>query len=258
MKTANKKTDEIDRPFFYAKVSWRDALSQWWHGRCDGRRALPIVKSDREIVVVPPTPHDGSLLQRRSEVTQRERQRLIERSDRACQQIAECYQQIELVAVEQQRNEAALQQADQPPSQAELHRRGPSEEQFNDEVIRHRRAAERDKRLAPVRDAVRTNQGKLDALYNQLASLEAGLTNDVRKAQSRAMQYCAFTDRLRARYWRTLVRVHPERKRMVAAVPPCAPVPEWITESDYRVVLDIKLPSSGSIGDQPLPETVIQ
>ncbi|WP_280465513.1 hypothetical protein [Nocardia brasiliensis] len=222
----------------------RDSLIQWWHGRRDGRRGLPSVAPDSDVVDVSPTPHDRTLIQRRDEVAQRELQRLIERSDSTCQKIAEYCKQIQQTENSLQQRLAELRTAEQPPSEADLRRRGPSEEEFEEEVIRRRRSAEFGKQLVPLRAAIAELHGLLDTLNIQRAGLEARITNDLRKAQSRGSQYVSFTEILRAKYWRALVRAHQERNRLIAVVPPTAPAPAWISTADYRTVLGVKLPSA--------------
>ncbi|WP_433576187.1 hypothetical protein [Nocardia brasiliensis] len=244
MISSSKEPDETTRRFTFTKVHRRDTLIQWWHGRRDGRRGLPPVEPDTDNIDVSPTPHDISLIRRRDEVAQRELQRLIERSDSICQKIAEYCQQIQQTENSLQQRLIELRTAEQPPSEADLRRRGPSEEEFEEEVIRRRRSAEFDKQLLPMRGAIAELRGLLDTLNIQRAGLEARITNDLRKAQSRGSQYVSFTEILRAQYWRALVRAHQERERLIAAVPPAAPAPAWISAADYRTVLGVELPSA--------------
>lgn len=253
MTATDRKPDETGRQFTFTKVSRRDAVLQWWHGRRDGRRALPSLAPDAGIGDLAPTPHDKSLIQRRDEVAERELQRWHERSDEMYQKIAETYKQIQRTEHALRERLLELEIAERPPSEEALRRRGPAEEDLAEEVVRRRRSAEFAKGLMPLRKNIEELRGLSDTLHIQRAKYEALITKDLRKAQSRGSQYVSFIGILRARYWRALVRRHPDGERLLPHVPPAAPAPEWIATADYRTVLDVRLPDD-DITDGDFPD----
>lgn len=219
------------------RISWWHALNQCWHGRRDGKREIPEFEPDAG--TVPPTPHDHSLLRRRDEVTQHVRLQVIRDTAETCRRIEEHRRRAELLEAVLAERQDELRQAEAEPSEAQLPRRGPGESALAESAVRFRRNAERNRQLAPRQAAVAGIRAELDDLHARLADLETHALTEVRAAQSRAAQYCAFTDALRARYWRALLRVHSRRSRMLEGILPRTGIPGWIDEPGYREVLGL-------------------
>ncbi|WP_447007194.1 hypothetical protein ACRAKI_12290 [Saccharothrix isguenensis] len=225
--------------FTMIKIGWSVRFREYRHGRRDGKRGIPEV---RDGVPLPHTPHEQSLVERRNEVVDRVLQEFVTGSEDTVADIEVRYRRIASATVRLAELDAALVAADIPLEEAEATRRGAGEEDLPEESVRARNQADRRKRIGPLRAAVDAVKAQLEQELEALAKLEAVVVNALRRAQARGTQYCAYTEGLRALYWRALVRVHPDRTRVVEGLRSWPSTPDWLFVDDYRSVLRLGHP----------------
>ncbi|GAA3865286.1 hypothetical protein GCM10022243_34350 [Saccharothrix violaceirubra] len=231
--------------FTMIKVGFTTKVREWWHGRRDGRRGIPAVVEGRPL---PHTPHERTLSGRRDEVVDRTFEDFTLLVRPVVADVERCYRRLaslaELLAARKHR----LSEQDIPLSVPELDRRGQGEDVLPAETVRTRNRTDQLKRVGPMRAAVEETRSRIAAELELLARLEAEVTAALRAAQSKALQYCAYTDALRGHYWRSLARVHPDREDIAGRWHLVLPRAPWLTEGAYRAALGLGVPGGPQAG----------
>ncbi|WHT17563.1 hypothetical protein N8J89_31200 [Crossiella sp. CA-258035] len=225
--------------FTMLKLGWAVRFREDRHGRRDGKRGIPEVRDGEPLSH---TPHEQALVERRNEVVDRVLQEFVTGSQNTVADIEVRYRRIASAKMRLAESAAALTVADVPLGEAEATRRGAGEEDLPEESIRARNQADRRKQIGPLRAAVDAVKAQLEEEFEALAKLEAVVVSALREAQARGAQYCAYTEGLRALYWRALVRVHPDRAKGVESLRSWPSTPVWLTLDDYRLVLRLGYP----------------
>lgn len=178
----------------------RDCLHSWWHGRCDGKRRIPVAQSSAGEIL---TPHIETLASHAREVFETEKHRLFD--DLVVFESRRANLQMRVGELEAARNdlEGRLQNATAlGPAQG----RRTGEAELDMVVVNRRRRFEHERQLevlrtefAAARKALATARAEHAALPNQ-----ERLRRE--QADTRTAQFSHFTQRRMAIYWRAFLR----------------------------------------------------
>jgi hypothetical protein len=203
-----------------------DALS----GRTDGRRGLPDAADDG--------PARSPATQRTTEVLgvvlgaiagERLRLRTQEEQLKAARNDARTRLEGAVEQVEKCRTR--YREASVPPPDDEFRRRRLGEADLPETEIRRRRAAEHDRSLAAVEgEYSRARREELSARHD-LELMDEALSTHAAVGRIRELRLREHGRRRSALYWRHLLRVHPEGRRLNDRLQPVGPnLPAWAKE----------------------------
>ncbi|WP_448616256.1 hypothetical protein [Modestobacter sp. URMC 112] len=215
-------------------VSWPTRLRLRLAARADRRAGLPLGMSQET------TPVLQDLLARHDDACERERARYL--ADVAPLAVRLGAVEAELVPLHGTLMARATEHArtSVAPTAGELARRSAGEHDLPESLVRQRRQAEHDRRVAVAAAGQDEAQQALDAVLAERARLEASCRQRAEMARSRVLRYGDHTRRQAALYRRALTRGHPDAEVLVNRwQTELCPAPSWVTADAIEPSRDI-------------------